>query len=1074
MTQAKSRPSPPDEAARLQALDVSRSFIVQAPAGSGKTELLTQRFVNLLAVVDVPSEVVAITFTRKAAAEMRARINAHLQNAVPGSAAYAAREKHPSVLRQPELLRVLTFDTLFRALTRLAPVALGVATDAMIDEAPRTRYEKAAIAALAERELSPQINAMLSRLDANYGAGVHLIAELLAKRDQWLPLSQDMRLDATQSSALFETIATTEIERVLIAAWERLQREIPADRYAEWLRLARFASEHKAGSESIGEMWPSADAALLPVWLQLFDLSVKKDGGLYAQVNVNNGFPPKFIEEKNRWKAHKDSMEEFALEICEIAQMLRALPKLADLQSDAESLASIMSVLTHAAAQLHVDFAQTNAADFVQIALAAQRGVAEEDSVLREPIARGTRHLLVDEFQDTSITQFNFLVGITRAWQDLGTGEETLFCVGDPMQSIYRFRQAEVELFSKAQREGVGAKSLTPITLSANFRSDAPLVEWVNTHLESAIAARNAVARVHIAFAPGSAMNVARDATPVAVHAFETIADEAALVTKTVIDTLAETDDTIGILVPSRSAGAPIIEALREAGVAFDARETERLSQSHWVRDLLSIAFALSEPEDALSWHAILRAPWCGITLADLTCIANATGDTRSVWATTADALALTEDGSARLARWRAQLAPCVAALGARPLAEIVEAAWARLDARACTPASSRDEFEAVIEAIRAHEVAGRLLDRDALLTALDRLERTDTVVARVHVMTIHKAKGLQFDTVIVPAMAKRGKSDDAPLLRWMRFPAGAMIVPKPIGKNDPLASAYAWLKGLEEIEQDAERARLLYVATTRAKRMLLLTATVQFDETNTPLRPPRSLFGALPAFTTFNCHRATPAPQNESAPKFLRLLLRRADFAPQVLAVSYEFVPLKPREMITSRAARAFGTIAHAWLGAHGNRGNWNDAAQRWAQAQFRSENIPEPLRSEYVARLGDLVARAKTSAHAAFVFAAEHEAWNELSFASNHADLQAATLRPDRIVRTQEGAWWVIDYKTAVPDAARSESSADFLERERASYNDIMLRYADAVRAWKVIPATQSITCALYYPLLDQFVKI
>jgi ATP-dependent helicase/nuclease subunit A len=1074
MTQAKSKPPPPDAAARAQALDVTRSFIVQAPAGSGKTELLTERFVNLLAVVEVPSEVVAITFTRKAAAEMRARINSHLLAAAPGSAAHIAREKHPSVLRQPELLRVVTFDTLFRALTRFAPVALGVASDAMIDDAPGARYEKAAIAALAEGELAPQIETMLRRLDANYGAAVHLIAALLAKRDQWLPLSYDLTLDAAQTSALFETIAATEIARVLAAAKARLERDIPAARIGEWLRLARFASAHKSGGEMIGQSWPAADAAQLPIWLQLLELSVKKDGGFYTQVNVKNGFPATNTAEKAQWKIHQDAMGDFALEVCEIAQMLRALPVLSDLQSDAETLASIMAVLTHAAAQLHVDFAQTNSADFVHIALAAQRGVIEDEGVLRDPIARTTRHLLVDEFQDTSITQFNFLVGVTQAWEQIGTGEETLFCVGDPMQSIYRFRQAEVELFSKAQQEGLGAKALTPITLSANFRSDAPLVEWVNTHLESAIAAQNAVSRVAIMFAPGSPMNGARDTSAVGVYAFESIADEAAMVVKTVIQSLDESEGIIGILVPSRSAGAPIIDALRDAGVAFDARETERLSQSHWVQDLLSIAFALSEPEDALSWHAMLRAPWCGLTLPDLTCIAEAAGDTRSVWEATADELALTEEGRARLAQWRAQLSPCVAALGERPLAEIVEAAWARLDARACTPASSREDFEAVIEAIRTHEVAGRLLDRDALVNALDRLERANPSSARVQVMTIHKAKGLQFDTVIVPAMAKRGKSDDAPLLRWMRFPAGAMIVPKPIGKTDPLASAYAWLKGLEEIEQDAERARLLYVATTRAKRKLLLTATVQFDEADAPIRPARSLYGSLPAFTAFQCVREHEPTAGNNTPKFLRLLLRKADFAPQVLALSHAIVPLKPRETLASRGSRAFGTISHAWLCAKGHRGEWNADAQRWAQAQLRRANIPEPLRGQCVARLGELVARTQSSAHAAFVFDPKHEAWSELSFAAKDSTLQSITLRPDRIVCTNEGAWWVIDYKTSVPDAVRGESLENFVDKERATYRDVMLRYADAVRAWKEIPAAQNITCALYFPLIDQLVNI
>ncbi len=101
---------------------------------------------------------------------------------------------------------------------------------------------------------------------------------------------------------------------------------------------------------------------------------------------------------------------------------------------------------------------------------------APEDLALA--LGQRIRHILVDEFQDTSYTQFELLEKLTAGWEP-GDGR-TLFLVGDPMQSIYRFRQADVSLFLKARLEGIGAIRLEPLTLSVNFRSRPEIVEWVN------------------------------------------------------------------------------------------------------------------------------------------------------------------------------------------------------------------------------------------------------------------------------------------------------------------------------------------------------------------------------------------------------------------------------------------------------------------------------------------------------------------------------------------------------------------------------------------------------------------
>jgi ATP-dependent helicase/nuclease subunit A len=1082
----KNKTLPPDHAARQQALDVTQSFIVQAPAGSGKTELLTQRFLHLLAVVESPSEVVAITFTRKASAEMRARINERLLEAKPGEAAHAARARHPALTAQPELLRVVTFDTLFRALTRLAPLALGVASDAMIDDAPQARYESAAQKALAGDEIAPQVHTMLSRLDGNYGAAVRLIAGLLAKRDQWLQLSLNAPSSDAASAQQVREIVESECARVLLQLRLGLQAAIPAVQIKAWLGLSRFACDTLDNGVLVGEKWPRAEAQELNAWRALFEMIFTKEHAFRKTINVNGGFPKEAKREKEQWSALVAELRECEAMLVPASQALMSLPDLESLASDTDSLQAIVMVLTHAAAHLQIDLAQSNAADFVSIALAAQSGVVANDSVLREPVARSLRHVLVDEFQDTSITQFAFLEGVARAWNEFGDGEETLFCVGDPMQSIYRFRQAEVELFSRAQREGIAGKSLVSVTLSANFRSDAVIVEWVNAHLAPAIAARNAMTRARIDFAPGSAMREADATALVSVCVFELAADEAAHIVKRVQDTLADSEDTIGILTPTRGAVAPIITALRAAGVPFDARETERLADAHWVTDLLSIAYALSEPEDALSWAALLRAPWCGLLLRDLTLLVAGAAGTQSVWEASAsvEAFGLTDDGRARVQAWRAQLAPCVAAVGVRPLAEVVEAAWARLDARACTPASSREDFEAVIEAIRANESGGRLLDRGAMQAALARLEPGAATSARVQVMTIHKAKGLQFDTVILPALGKAGRADDAPLLRWMRFPTGAMIVPQPMSKDDPLASAYEWLKTLEAHEQNAERARVLYVATTRAKRALHITATLGFDENGVAKPAARSLFAALPESTTVQAFRNADAisdpPQAAVAPS----LLRRRTPASKSVLIEHPPARVPPRESASSRAARALGVVAHTWLTAHGNRAAWSEAAAQWADEQLEVTISAKDLRADASLHLQRMIEKIKTCEQAAFIFDPTHSAWDEIALIAPNVAKTAPqvsdqtpeprVLRPDRLFQTQAGQWWVVDYKTSQPNDETGETNEAFFRKELNAYREQLMGYEATLRAWKQIPAAQNVVCALYFPMLGALVRI
>jgi ATP-dependent exoDNAse (exonuclease V) beta subunit len=231
-----------DNDARLQATDPHQSFIVQAPAGSGKTEILTQRYLRLLGTVSAPEQIVALTFTRKAANEMRERIVLALQRAAEGIpsksahqqktaefAAQALRQDHAhdwQLLQQPGRLQILTIDALCQRITQAVPLQDKQLHEMQVSDKPQALYLEAARACLDDAIQTPAyqdaLRVLLNHLDNRQDNLLRLFSDLLAKRDQWIdPIYQAMH----QDKAIFEgAIASIEHH-----ATERFKQSLPAD-----------------------------------------------------------------------------------------------------------------------------------------------------------------------------------------------------------------------------------------------------------------------------------------------------------------------------------------------------------------------------------------------------------------------------------------------------------------------------------------------------------------------------------------------------------------------------------------------------------------------------------------------------------------------------------------------------------------------------------------------------------------------------------------------------------------------------------------------------------------------------
>ncbi len=898
-----------DAHARERALDVARSFIVQAPAGSGKTGLLIQRYLALLARVDAPEEIVAITFTRKAATEMRNRVLAALASAESDAPpekpheqitwklakAVAARdaEAHWALAHNPGRLRIQTIDALCAWLTRHLPVLSGFgAQPAIVEKAEELHLEAAqrTLAGLDSKEAwSGLVARVLRHLDNDLDKARELLATMLARRDQWLRHVADKASSRLTRATLENALA--DVTRDALASLTAL---LPREARAELVALATYAAENLAaagkalpitacrGMQAI----PGAALEDLPCWRGIAELLLTRDGAPRNRIDVNIGFPSSKEAKGQEKQIREDAKNRFETLIAtlsnhrtfiELLDETRILPPAAYTDAQWEVVDALTALLPVAVAQLEVLFKERSEVDFTQVSQAAVRALGEPDNPTDLALALDCRirHILVDEFQDTSFSQFELLERLTAGWQP--NDGRTLFVVGDPMQSIYRFREAEVGLYLRARREGIGGIALEPLTLALNFRSQQGIVEWVNKTFSAVLPDEEDLASGAVPFVASDAVHPAAGeaVTLYPLLAMEREA-EAKLAISLVQAARAENpSQTIAILVRSRAHLAEIAPRLKEAGLKFQAIEIEELGHRPVVQDLLALTRALIHPADRIAWLAALRAPWCGMALADLDALAGHDHD-KTLWDLMNDGITtarLSEDGRARLTRVREALGAALARRRREPLRRWIEGAWLALGGPACAEDETDiEDAQVFLKLLDELEEGGdlpaleMLAERVAALYALP-----DTKAdARLQVMTMHKAKGLEFDTVIVPGLGYAPRRKEQRLLIWLERPLRLFdkltaqgrpraIPPLPPGENDknnslslgerarvrgssdlllaPIKEAserideiYRYLDRLDDVKETHEDARLVYVAATRAKSRLHLIGQVDWN----------------------------------------------------------------------------------------------------------------------------------------------------------------------------------------------------------------------------------------------------
>jgi len=846
-----------DQKIREEALDPSQSFILEAPAGSGKTDLLTARFLVLLSRVSHPAQIMAVTFTRKAAAEMANRLSAVLRSAgekgvkpanpwegqllALGRKVLRTHGSHLPTLFNPDSMRVGTFHSFCASIIRSWPLEAQVLPGAdLLDDID----QEVALEAVVEQYLqdvrpgratAEELEAYERRLAAsnNHPATVsEQLRELLRRRDRLadLPIGNvdlqslgselHVRLQGYVGSFLSPLSEYFAAQR---GAWNQLRRELGRGE-------GRLAG-------TVPEINPGLDLDDVSAWKNVATVFLTQAGTPRKVFPSKSGFPKDFGKsDAARWITHLPQ---------EPAALLAHVAKWPDLEGDNVGLTELTDILILVAGGLRrlEESLRSQGMDYLELELATLRALAwaKRPSESLVFYHEHLRHVLVDEAQDLNDIQVRILGRLTEGWEP-GDGR-TVFMVGDPKQSIYRFRRAEVNLFYELRDKGLlrtdeAALPLKPLALSTNFRSRPHLVEFINGLFEEVMSSPRrdydevtfSPSKPHRPESPSSMLvtvavfNDEEDGLAPLEREAEWVAHAVARLHQD------RREETIAVLFAVRTHLATYVRALDRLEVPLRLMEGTLLKERPEVIHLLNLFTAMTRPFDDLAWAAAIRSPWLSVSnqlLCDL-----ASG--RGLWF---QRILSSRETSTELSRFCAAITDAQKLFGREPYNSTMSRLWEDLDG----PRSVSSQYgeQGVSNGMAFLDLLGLcsgLPAEDALLK-LHRLVETayapgnpKGALSNVQMMTIHRAKGLEFDHVFAVNLdydPLGGGKGEQPAYRMERLPGEerhflfAATGDRRTGKQN-LASFL--LKDLEDRRALAEARRLLYVVTTRAKESLTLT----------------------------------------------------------------------------------------------------------------------------------------------------------------------------------------------------------------------------------------------------------
>lgn len=787
--------------AQREAAHAPGSVAITAGAGTGKTQLLSERYAHHLVAHGLsPLQIVVATFTEKAAAELRGRIRQRLAQHLPDQ---------PDRLAELEAAPIGTIHALAARICREHPEAAGTPADfQVLDEQEGALWRAEQLeAALAGFDAPLSEGLTFSRLEAAMQA---LLKDPLTAAEA---LSRDPAgVPALLAAAQVELVQDFQASPVVQAAARAIATGAGAP--ADLIEARRL--EAVGALAALARPEAAAEAIMVLAKLSL------RGGAAKHWANP---------DDLARVKAALTALKAEAKALTDTQLLGLELGPVDDLL--AECLPALRAAFAHCLAYLDAAKAAARVLDFADLEVRALRAL--EDPAVVAYYRERWRAFMIDEFQDTNPVQATILRKLA--------GDALLTIVGDEKQSIYGFRRADVEVFRR-YREEIGTGGGRVVGLVRSFRTHGPLVGTLNRLFAPILGPLHQPLEAAREAAPAPAPHVRL----VTVEKGGNKADRLWLEARHLAATVRQALDD-GLLVQGPDGPRPAApgdfavlgrtwapldvysDALAAVGVPASVAGGGDLMATREAQDAWALLRFLADPADDLALAAVLRAPWFAVADPDLDAFARPLAKPRMPWWP-----AMQVETPAALARARTVLAELLTARRFEPPSRLLQLAdrltgYSAVIARLPGAARRQADWRGMLALVRGLEATNQ--DVFQLVRRVTKLLAAEVAFERpyleahgaVTLMTVHKAKGLEWPVVYLPDLARSGYSETAPV----RFDAalGLALRSGEPGDESPTQSVLWQLLGWQQGRREAaERARVFYVACTRARDHLFMSAT--------------------------------------------------------------------------------------------------------------------------------------------------------------------------------------------------------------------------------------------------------
>ena len=859
--------SPSDEQAPA-VVARGQDVAVTAGAGAGKTRTLVARYLSLLVDGFPLRSIVAITFTKKAAREMRNRVREEVRRYLETPALAAAELVFwRDIYEQLDGARIGTIHGLCAELLRHHPVEACTGKSSldprfdMLDEGQMALLQAQAVdAALAWAA----DDAETVHLFADFGARAlgTIVARLLSQR-----------LDVADARAKLAgaqgDLWTTWLPHLVGPLRAFLDDPDVRAGFADLIgwrsdgTLARAESAGDAlvpGFRSLLDHWDAIEAARAN--------GTRDDWGAISRHLAPLRDDLKQKGTKRNWAPADPKPVIKVLQVCYDAQVKPVVGGGIDLDLDRRSAQVVLPALLRVFDRALTGYTSAKQArralDFDDLEAMALKLLQEHPDVRAYWQGR-VRALLVDEFQDTNGRQRDLLKALNG---DAGK----LFIVGDGKQSIYRFRGADVGVF-REERQAIAGRGLA-LELATTYRAHAALVASLNTLLWPVLGDQEDPGRPYVEpfaalqhhrTAPAAGLEPPYTELHLAVGSKSDGAlDRAARILAARFADLVAGGDVavedrdeesgqpvdrplnygdIAILCRASSSFAAYEDALELAGIAYLTISGRGFYDRPEVRDLLNALQALADPTDDLALAGLLRSPVCGLSDMALTRLRQAqrTTQTASLWVTLLqDDLSYLEGETTPATESRDLIARLHALVGRVPVAAVLKAFLDATSYQAALLRAGQARASGNVAKLLADAHASGIVGVSAFAAYMAELrdvasregEARALASGAVQIMTVHQAKGLEFPVVVIGDAAHGDPRSSGVLIDAALGVVPPLAAELAVGEESHkvllvTSAAYRWALARERDQQAAESARLLYVAATRAREMLLISGTV-------------------------------------------------------------------------------------------------------------------------------------------------------------------------------------------------------------------------------------------------------